>query len=491
MVLTHTNTDFDSLASAVALAKLWSIERSDYPTHVVMPRGSNPHVQKFLTYHKHLLPLRGFSTIQPEDVQMVGVVDTQSRDRLGPAERWLANASHVAVWDHHTAVKGDIDPDELVLETTGSLTTVLVEKLQEREVELTEAEASLFALGIRADTGALSYVGTSPRDGEALVWLMKHGASQSAIAEFGHARLSAVQRDVLAEALQKTTRIKHEGVSIGTVHVHTGRGFITGLAAVAEELLQLMSLEVVLLGVVHQNAKGQPFLSLIGRAGSRASSVDLNEVMERWGGGGHAAASACSLRLSEAEEVATAAMAADDGDEGQQVRRAALAQMETAAYGYLAQALQQVVGQLPTQKTATDLMTKKVFCVSPDDSMDEARLTMLRVGKKSTPVVDADGKFVGVLKYNAVIKAAKANKQAQQVKAWMRRDVTTCSASTPLDELELTMESSGAGRLPVVDDEGKLLGLVTRTDVLRERNLYDQIGASAQLHKKPQAQLQN
>ena len=34
--------------------------------------------------------------------------------------------------------------------------------------------------------------------------------------------------------------------------------------------------------VVHQNAKGQPFLSLIGRASSRASTVDLNEVMARW-----------------------------------------------------------------------------------------------------------------------------------------------------------------------------------------------------------------
>ena len=33
---------------------------------------------------------------------------------------------------------------------------------------------------------------------------------------------------------------------------------------------------------MHQNAKGQPFLSLIGRASSRASTVDLNEVMARW-----------------------------------------------------------------------------------------------------------------------------------------------------------------------------------------------------------------
>ena len=113
------------------------------------------------------------------------------------------------------------------------------------------------------------------------MWLMRHGSSQSAIAEFGHARLSAVQRDILGEALHKTARLRHEGLSIGTVQLYTGRGFVTGMAAVAEELIALMSLDVMLLCVVHQNAKGQPFLSLIGRASSRASTVDLNEVPPR------------------------------------------------------------------------------------------------------------------------------------------------------------------------------------------------------------------
>ena len=60
----------------------------------------------------------------------------------------------------------------------------------------------------------------------------------------------------------------------------------------------------------------------------------------------------------------------------------------------------------------------------------------------------------------------------------MRREVVTVSGTTPLDDLERVMESEGAGRLPVVSDEGKLLGLVTRTDVLRERKLYSRVGAS-------------
>eukprot|EP00325_Prymnesiales_sp_UTEX-LB-985_P022653 CAMPEP_0174736246 /NCGR_PEP_ID=MMETSP1094-20130205/66348_1 /TAXON_ID=156173 /ORGANISM="Chrysochromulina brevifilum, Strain UTEX LB 985" /LENGTH=191 /DNA_ID=CAMNT_0015939319 /DNA_START=31 /DNA_END=603 /DNA_ORIENTATION=- len=127
VVLTHTNADFDSLAGAVALAKLWSIERPGLPTHVVTPRGVNPLVARFLAYHKHLLPLRGFKTIRAEDISAVGVVDTQSVDRVGPAASWIQVAEHVVVVDHHMGTSGDIEADELIIEHVGSATTVLVE----------------------------------------------------------------------------------------------------------------------------------------------------------------------------------------------------------------------------------------------------------------------------------------------------------------------------------------------------------------------------
>ena len=70
-------------------------------------------------------------------------------------------------------------------------------------IELTETEATLFALGIRADTGVLSFPATTARDAQALAWLMERGCSQSAIAEFGQSRLSSMQRELLSEAKQR------------------------------------------------------------------------------------------------------------------------------------------------------------------------------------------------------------------------------------------------------------------------------------------------
>jgi len=327
VVLTHTNADFDSLAGAVALAKLWSIERPDVPTHVVMPRGVNPLVSRFLAYHKHLLPIRGFATIRAEDVRAVGVVDTQSANRIGPAASWLAGAEHVAVYDHHSGVDGDINPTELHIEPVGSVTTVLVERLKAHALNMSETEATLFALGIRADTGALSFPGTTPRDGHALVHLMERGASQPAIAEFGQARLSATQRDLLATAMRDVESVEAEGIAIGAVVLDTGRGFVTGMSAVAEELVQLLSFDVLLLGITHRNAKEQSFLSLIGRCSARAYAVDLNAVMGRYNGGGHPAAAAASLRLDEwieHRERFEAHVARDDDAAGAAAQAAAM-----------------------------------------------------------------------------------------------------------------------------------------------------------------------
>ena len=111
VVLTHCTADFDSLASAVGLAKLWSTERKSVPTtlvvddvdeenpnteqpdhystpdtfnptYVVLPRGAHPGVAKFLSLHKHLFPIKSLRDLpNPENLDKLGLVDAQRRER--------------------------------------------------------------------------------------------------------------------------------------------------------------------------------------------------------------------------------------------------------------------------------------------------------------------------------------------------------------------------------------------------------------------------
>ena len=114
VVLTHCTADFDSLASAVGLAKLWSTARTGLvdvdaadpddddenpnhvqaahystprafnPTYVVLPRGAHPGVAKFLSLHKHLFPIKNLRDLpNPENLDRLGLVDAQRRERVG------------------------------------------------------------------------------------------------------------------------------------------------------------------------------------------------------------------------------------------------------------------------------------------------------------------------------------------------------------------------------------------------------------------------
>lgn len=165
VVLTHATADFDSLAAAVGLAKLWTAQdgqvptssnksstqktffsASHVPTFVVLPRGAHPAVQRFLALHKHLFPIRSLKSL-PDDLSglnRLALVDAQRRDRLGPAEGLLEHAKRIVVVDHHVDQQSDIPATDYVVDKVGSVSALVSEYLKEEGVELTEAEAVSF-----------------------------------------------------------------------------------------------------------------------------------------------------------------------------------------------------------------------------------------------------------------------------------------------------------------------------------------------------------
>jgi nanoRNase/pAp phosphatase (c-di-AMP/oligoRNAs hydrolase) len=283
VVLTHCTADFDSLASAVGLAKLWTAsthppqdftnnsnigsattdddptsavldaKQANIPTYVVLPRGAHPAVQRFLSLHKHLFPIRSLKSL-PADLSglyRLGLVDAQRRDRVGPAEPLIQHAKQVLIMDHHIDSESDIpEVTDYIVEHVGSVSTMVVERLRNAQVPLTEAEATLLALGIHADTGSLRFDSTTARDAKALAWVMEQGASQTAIAEHAKSSLSEEQQGVLTQALLNTNSSVVHGVTVSTVLL-SSEGFINGLAAVTQDALELTGSDVMLVAVVY------------------------------------------------------------------------------------------------------------------------------------------------------------------------------------------------------------------------------------------------
>jgi len=478
VVFTHTNADFDTLAAAVALSLLWSQKiYPERPTHVILPRGVHPVVQRFLAFHKHLLPLRGFKTILKEDVHAIGVVDAQSASRIGRGKSWLDSARSIHIFDHHDPHHPETEQKqgekstansstlldmatEVVIDTVGSTTTLLVERLRDAGIKPQPHEATLFVLGIRADTGGLVYESTTLRDASALLWCLEQGASQTAISEFAISRIGEDQRYVLNLALQNTETVNIRGLRVSTVLVGEDddehQEYVAGLAQVCEELLDLTDSDVFVLGATHQSGKGgkdkAQWVSLIGRASPRAVGVDLNQIMRTFGGGGHPKAAAAAVRCEGPAEG------------------------PTSARGTLQSATDMVKSQIPEQLVASSFMAPMTVLetVSTEDSVGSARKLFENRRLKSAPVIDpTTNQFKGSLKLNDLVKAIRSGRSEDKVRGILRSAVTTVLPETPLADLEELMVDKGVGRIPVVDEEGVLVGLVTRTDVLRQHKLYD------------------
>jgi tRNA nucleotidyltransferase (CCA-adding enzyme) len=235
VVVAHTVADFDALASACGLAVLWG------PGAVaVLPGGETPYVKRYLDLHKQQLPLRPLATLLHLQPPQVGVVDTHKLARIGAARQLVHTCQTLTVIDHHTVNPADCDlvhaARTLQLERVGACSTLVAERLRQSGTPLSPALVTLLALGIHLDTGSLTYEATTPRDAEALAWLMQQGASVADIALHRQAVFTAQQQAMLARALAELQKTTLQGVVIGHVLLVTdgGDGFNIDFATIAD-----------------------------------------------------------------------------------------------------------------------------------------------------------------------------------------------------------------------------------------------------------------
>ena len=138
VVLTHVSADFDTLSSAVGLAKLRDHRLGAQCTCVVLPRGASPGVSHYLALHKNKFPIKEFRAVDASRLEWVGVVDAQRRDRLADCASWLDDAKDVVVVDHHALATSDIDATERIIQEVGATATVVAEMLEAEDVKASD-----------------------------------------------------------------------------------------------------------------------------------------------------------------------------------------------------------------------------------------------------------------------------------------------------------------------------------------------------------------
>ncbi len=130
-------------------------------------------------------------------------------------------------------------------------------------------------------------------------------------------------------------------------------------------------------------------------------------------------------------------------------------------------------------RTAADVMTPSPVAVAPSTSLPDAAVVMARRRLKRLPVVDAAGALVGMVSRLDLLRSAAGGFGAKEATARelglsgdqplsrvMRRDVPTVHPETALPEVFQAVVSTRLNRALVVDQDRRVVGLVTDAELL-------------------------
>lgn len=118
-----------------------------------------------------------------------------------------------------------------------------------------------------------------------------------------------------------------------------------------------------------------------------------------------------------------------------------------------------------------DLMKTDLFVLKEDDRLKDASEIMKLKKIRHIPVVDSNNTLVGLVTYKDFLKAIAHKKENFSMKDIMTTDVKAVEPETPLKGAIEVMIVNKFGCLPVVNNQRKLLGIVTEIDLLK--TLYD------------------
>lgn len=119
----------------------------------------------------------------------------------------------------------------------------------------------------------------------------------------------------------------------------------------------------------------------------------------------------------------------------------------------------------PLHKTVGDLMSAVPISLREIDRVSTAAREMTLAAIRHLPVVDARGRLIGLLSSTDVV-AALAQKNDPEVGTIMARDLHTVRRESPAERAAATMIDQKLNALPVIGAGGELVGIITATDLL-------------------------
>lgn len=130
------------------------------------------------------------------------------------------------------------------------------------------------------------------------------------------------------------------------------------------------------------------------------------------------------------------------------------------------------------------LMTSPAATCHPTDALSHAAQIMWECDCGAVPVIDADGKPIAMITDRDICMAAYTQGRAlHEATVWsaMSKHVVTCDLDESIATAEALMRGQQIRRLPVVDREGRIAGILSLNDIATHARLGKSAAAHAEL----------
>jgi len=441
VITTHTNADFDALASMLAAKKL-------YPDAVLVFPGSQERSLREFFIHSALyaLEVERMKNIDLQEVRRLILVDTRQVSRIGKFSEIIQKPGlEIHIYDHHPPSSEDIRGTLEVVSEVGATVTLLLTLLREKEIEITPDEATVMLLGIYEDTGNLTFSSAREEDFQAAGYLVRKGANLNILSNVITKELTAEQVFLLNDLIQSATRYDVHGLDIVIAQASVER-YVGDIAVLVHKLKDMENLDVLFVLVQMETR-----LYLIGR--SRIEEVNVADIAAEFGGGGHPTAASATLKGMTLLE----------------------------AHGRLLKVLRQLVRP---RRMAKDVMVYPVKTVEPHRTLEEAGEILSRYLLDILPVTHEE-RVIGLLSKEVVDRAIHHGLKDALVREVMTTEFSVVSPETPFSKLQELIIGQNQSLVPVMDQE-RLVGVVALADVMRafHEGMIQSVKESAPLYAR-------
>ena len=114
-----------------------------------------------------------------------------------------------------------------------------------------------------------------------------------------------------------------------------------------------------------------------------------------------------------------------------------------------------------------DVMNSEPYLLHEEESILSASKFMKQERIRNLPVVDKNKILVGLITLREIIETVFKNPDKILVRDAMIKIIATVSSETPLKDAIEVMLTNKYGCLPVIDNDKKLIGMLTEADLLK------------------------